>query len=353
MKNFKPAVICCLIPLLLMISCAGSPDNSGKPDWVDNVNSAYNRMQYIAAVGYSQDRQTAERNAIANLSAYFSQSIQADQTIRNSYYEAARNGRILEWIDNIEIQDVIRTTSSMDTLIGAEIREIWFDEKSKIYYAAAVMERQKTIRLYTDMINANLEVIKKLVSADQAERDSLEAVSRYRAAGTFADMNTSHANLLNVLSAPIPNGVTTGDQYRLEALNVTKAIPVSIIVTGDRSARVQSAFANVFSELGFRTGAGSAPDASRYVLYVNIVLTNPDYPNYQWVQMELSANLTDAVNALNAGSAAVLLPYSFTSREGHTTTALAENRVFLSAEQKIASEYKTLLSSYLDQLLPK
>ena len=331
-------------------SCGSSPSSvsGGKPAWVDNINSVYNRTQYVAAVGYASDRQMAERSALANLSAYFGQSIQSDQTIRNTYYEAARSGAMTQWFDSTEVDYTIRTTSSMDNLIGAEIRETWFDEKSRTYYAAAVMDRQRTIQVYTNLISANLKIINNLTGAAREEGNTFEAVSRYRFAGVVADINTDYVNILNVLGAQSPAGVTTGDQYRLEALNVTKAIPVGIIVTGDRSARIQNAFAKIFNELGFRTGAGG----SRYVLYADVIITNPEYPDtpYQWAQMDLNASLTDTAGT---GASAVLLPFVFSVRDGHNTVSLAENRAFLSAEQKIDSEYRELLSSYMDQLFPK
>ena len=299
---------------------------------------------YIAAVGYSQDRQTAERNAFANLSAFFGQSIQADQTIRDSYYEAARSGAMTVWLDNIEIESVIRTSTFMDTLIGAEIREIWFDDKNKIYYAAAVMERQRTIRLYANMITANLEMIKNLTAMNQNERNTFEGFSRYQFAGTTADINTAYANLLNVLGAPVPDGVRNGGEYRMEALNIARAIPVSIIVTGDREGRIAGAFSGILTDYGFRTGVNN----SRYLLRVNVRLSGLEYPAnpYQFVQMELNANLTDTYTS------EILLPYNLEIREGHATTALAENRVFLSAEQKIASEYKEAFTAFFSKMLP-
>ena len=345
MLKFKLSLLVLCLPVFL--SCGSSPSSGSgsKPAWVDNVSSVYNRSLYVAAVGYSSDRQMAERNAMANLSAFFGQSIQADQTIRSSYYEAARSGAMTTWSDNTEIEDIIMTSSSMDTLIGAEIREIWFDAKNNTYYAAAVMERQRSIRLYTNMILSNLEIIKNLSAAGQADRYSLEEVSRYQFAGTVADMNTAYAHVLNVLDARIPDGLTSGEQYRLEALNIISVIPIGIVVNNDRAARLQNAFANVFSELGFRTGAANP----RYVLNVSVNLTNLEYPDnpYQFVRMDMNANLTDT------GAQEVLLPYNYSNRDGHVSSALAENTAYTSAEQKIGTEYKDFLSSYLNRLLKR
>jgi len=334
-----------------MISCASSA-NTKKPDWVDNVGSVYNKSLYIAAVGSSKDRITAERNALANLSAVFGQSIQADVFTRNTYYEAARNGAITQWLDNTEIENVIKTSVSMDTLIGAEIKEVWYDEKNNTFYAAAVMERQRTIQLYTNLITANLRMINNLTNLDQTEKNTIEGLLRYRFAGTVADVNITYANLLYVLNAPLPNGVRSSDEYRLEAQNIAGTIPVNIIAPNDRESRISGAFAKIFTDNGFKIDASASGAASsgvnayRYVLQINIALSQPVYPGNPAIfsQMELNVNLIDTFTNI------LLLPYSFTVRDGHNTAPLAEDRVFISAEQKINTEYREILSDYLNHL---
>jgi hypothetical protein len=325
----------------------GTVVNTGrnKPAWVDSVDSVYGRAQYVAAVGYAAERSMAEKNALANLTAFFGQSIQADQTIVNTYQEAVRNGVTTGWTDSIAMQNTIRTSASMDTLIGAEIKEVWIDSRSNTCYAAAVMEKAKTAQLYTEMIQANQNIINNLIAMSPAVKNSLEGFSRYQFAATVADINTSYGNLLRLIDAAIPAGLVPGNEYRLEAQNITKAIPVGIVVKNDKSGRIQGAFAKSLSDLGFRSGGNN----SRYVLQVDITVSPVELPNNanKFARMELSANLTDT----SAG--AVLLPYNFNNREGHTNMPEAENRVYAAAERKISGEYTKILNDYLSQLLPQ
>ena len=46
------------------------------------------------------------------------------------------------------------------------------------------------------------------------------------------------------------------------------------------------------------------------------------------------------------------LPFSFNSREGHTSQAEADNRAIGAAERRISGEYTGLLREYLTGLLP-
>jgi hypothetical protein len=352
MKIVLSALCCCL--LVIFSACATLPASSGsgaspgdrnRPAWVDSVDSVYSRAQYVAAVGYAADRAMAEKNALANLTAFFGQSIQADQTITNTYQEAVRNGVTAGWSDDLAVQNTIRTSASMDTLIGAEIREVWLDSRSNTYYAAAVMEKAKAVRSYTEMVLANQNIIDNLVPISPAGKNSLEGFARYQFAATIADVNSSYRNLLRLLDAPVPSGPANGNEYRLEAQNIVKAIPVAVTVTNDKSGRVQGAFAKSLSELGFRSGGNNA----RYVLRIEITVSPVDLPNNpnKFARMELSANLTDTAGG------SVLLPYNFNNREGHTSLSEAENRLYLAAERKINEEYAKLLSNYLAQLLPR
>ncbi|MDR3019488.1 MAG: LPP20 family lipoprotein [Treponema sp.] len=315
-----------------------------QPGWVNNAESTYPRSQFVAAVGHGGSRDLAERQALANLTAVFGQAIQADTTITNTYQEAIRSGAVTGWSDDIAMQNTIRTSASMDTLVGAEIREVWFDTKST-HYAVAVMDRARTARTYTDMILANQNMINNLTNMSAAEKNSIEGYSRYQFAATVADINGTYVNVLNYLGAQPPAGIQSGNTYRLEAQNIVRAIPVGIRVTNDKSNRVQGAFAKSFSDLGFRSGGTN----SRYILNVNIVISPVELPNNpnQFVRIELGADLTDTT------SGSVLLPFNFSSREGHTNVSEAENRAFMAAERKIAAEYKDLLSGYLNTLLPQ
>jgi hypothetical protein len=343
------------------------PTGKARPAWVDSVNTVYDRRQYVAAVGYAADRALAEKNALANLAAIFGQSVYADQKVINTYREGVKNGAAAEYTGSTDVQNKIQTSASMDTLIGAEIGDIWFDGKG-VYYAAAVMDKAKTTRIYSDMIQANQTMIANLIDMSRAEKNSLQGFSRYQFAAAAADMNTAYGNVLRVIGAAPPAELKTGDTYRFEARAIAGTIPVKVTVKGDKAGRIQGAFAKALSGLGFRSlgdsaGAGAVgvgggvgvEPASRYALEADFTLSDvsAEYPNPQnnkYCRYAISANLvdTDTVSGKTA-----LLPYNISGREGHTTPAGAENRAITEAVKEIETDYKARLSDYLSQLLPK
>jgi len=320
--------------------------NTGKnqPAWVNSADSVYNRNQYVAAVGYASSREMVEKNALLNLIAIFGQSIYADTTTTNTYQEVVKNGKTTGYTDSIEIENTIIRSAAMDSLVGAEIKEIWYDSKST-YYAVAVLEKAKTAQLYSEMIRANQNLIKNLITMSQTEKNSMEGYSRYQFAAVVADINISYGNLLRIIGATPPGELKMGDDYRLEAVDIAKAIPIGLNVQNDKSERIQGAFAKAISDLKFRSGGVN----SRYVLDVNIVTSPVDLPNQtnKYTRIELRANLMDM------SSETVLLPYNYNTREGHVSQSEADNRAYAAAERKIKDDYAKIFNSYISQLIPK
>jgi hypothetical protein len=300
----------------------------------------------VAASGYGAGRESAEKNALAALTAVFGQSIQAELKTLTAYSEAVLNGAV-NVSGNTSVQNAVKTSAEMDALVGAELRDVWYDGKGT-YYAVAVMDRAKTAVLYRDMILSNEGLINELVVIPEGEKNSLEGVSRYQLAALIADTNRVYANVLSLANRGAggidPGTLKPGDNYRLEAMNIARNIPITVRVSGDRTDRIRGAFAAALSGAGFRSGGTN----SRYVLDVAVAFEEVVFPNQQnkFTRYVVSADLTDT-----AGEA-VLLPYTINGREGHLSLAEAENRAITAAERRINESYGEALSEYLSTRLP-
>ena len=331
--------------LLVFLACmAANAQGKNAPDWIRDPYKKVDQKTNVAAVGVGNSRQTAEKDALGKLVAIFGQNIRVDEKISSSYQEALKSGAAASWSENTSISSDIVTSAGMDSLVGAEIGDAW--DNGKDYYAIAVLNKTKALQAYSNMIRSNQAMIDNLVNIPAADKNTLDGFARYQFAAVIADVTMTYGNLLSHIGAPaLAQELKSGDTYRLEAQNITKAIPVGVTVTNDKSGRIQGAFAKALSELGFRSGGNN----SRYVLQVNITVSPVELANNanKFARMELTANLTDT----RLGS--VVLPYNFSNREGHATQSEAENRTYASAERKINEEYARLLNNYLSQLLPK
>jgi hypothetical protein len=289
----------------------------------------------------------AEKSSLANLTALFGQSIQADLKLLNTYQEAVKNG-VVDYKENTNVSNAINTSTSLDSLVGAEIADVWADVKANTTYAVAVMDKAKTNSLYGEMIRANLAIIDTLVNVPAAERNTLDGFARLMLAATIADANRIYTNLLGVVGNTTginPTTLKKGDDYRLMAKDISKNIPIGVIVTGDTSDRVRGAFAKVIADAGFRSGGTNA----RYVIQAAVRLSPVNLPNpqnYKYARLELDARLTDTSDS------SVLLPYNLNRREGHLDQTEAEQRAIRWLEGEITKNYGGVLAGFLSTLLP-
>jgi len=337
----------CLALFCLFLAPLPAAAQAAQPGWVANPYARFNRQTYLAAVGSGVSRATAERDALGRLAATFGVGIHVDERIRESYREVTRSGGSAVWAHHVYLDSETRAVVGMDNLIGAEIVDFWNDGRGT-GFALAVMNRERAVRIYSELVRANREAINSLVNMSAAERNTLAGFSRYQLAAVFADMNISYGAVLSVLGAPV-HGLRRGDYFRREAQDIRGAIPIGINVRNDRGGMVRDAFARAFSDLGFRIGGAG----SRYVLDVDISVTlDQRFSAHHdawitWAYKTLRADLRDTV----AGT--VLLPYSLHNiREGHVSRPQAEDWVFRRAVEAIGRDYGNLLAGYLAGLVP-
>jgi hypothetical protein len=318
--------------------------NRDKPTWVDAPDTVYSRQRFVSAVGFGTDRLYAERNALASLTGVFGQSVQAELRTTSTYNEAIRSG-VIQITENSSVQEAITTSIEMDSLMGAEIADVWFDSRNT-YYAVAIMERDKSASLYANLIRSNERIISNLVAVSGQERNTLSAYSRYLRAAAIADANRAYANVLTFLGNT--SGINTGamkngEDYRIEAADIARNIPIIVNVEGDKSGRLRNAFSRSLSSAGFRSGGND----SRYVLNCSIVMTDATVPGQQnvFIRYILDINLMDIVDN------SIVFPFSLNGREGHINQAEAEERVFRAAESRIVDEFSNEFRDYLSLYL--
>jgi hypothetical protein len=324
----------------LLFACGSVPSGNGaEPAWVSDPYNVYNRAAYIAAVGYGPARDTAEKAALTNLTSIFGQSISSESQTNYTYSQAVEASSSA-WEEKSDLSQAVKTSVSMDTLIGAEIKDVWRSADGT-YYAAAVMDRAKTSLIYSELIQQNLVTIAALTNLAQGEKESFEGFINYYRAAALADANQVFANVWNVISPGSMAGenLKTGNDYRVEAAGIAKNIPIAVTVENDRQNRIRGAFSGILSSAGFRTGGND----SRYVLKASFAMEELSYLNnpYRWIRYVIDANLIDS------STGAVLFPYNINDREGHTSLAEAENRAVRSAENAIKNNYMTVLGSFL------
>ena len=315
-----------------------------RPGWISNPYATFPRDRYLSVVGTAANRDEAERRAFAALAAFFGQSIRTDLTVAAVYSEAVSNG-IITVSENTQVRDTIVTAASLDTLIGAEIGNVWDDGRGTIY-ALAYIDRRRTIAVYTEIILMNQRNIDNLLAMSAAEKNTFDSYARYKLAALIAGMNEEYANIVVLLgNSSVPFNLSNASALSIEASNIIRNISVDFNVNGDSNNRVRDAFAKALSGEGLRTQGSNTP----YVLEVNVNMNEVAYPgnNFKFCGYTVSANL------IERGTGSVLLPFSVSDREGHSTYEAAQTRAIAVMERAIAERYPVLFREYLAALLPQ
>ncbi|MDR2783590.1 MAG: LPP20 family lipoprotein, partial [Treponema sp.] len=314
---------------------SASATAGGKPLWIDSADPAY--AVYITRAGLGASRDQADQKALSELVAYFRQSIQSETTLTSSYSEA-RAGNSVRTESGVRMDEAIRISSQLDALEGAVIAARWYDGKNA-YYSLATMNKAETIRIYTELVNANLNAINNLLNMTKAEKESFDGYLQYQQAAALADKNQAYASVLSVAGdkSNIRGNLKTGFEYRNEArTTVIPKIPIGVIVNpatpnvnSIRAGAIEEAFSNAITKTGFQGGT----PRSRYILTVDVALEEVPYPNNatKFSRLSLNASLRDT----QTGNKLIAYGFNPPLREGHTTLAEAENWCVRSAVTKI------------------
>ncbi|MDR0377178.1 MAG: hypothetical protein LBH70_05230 [Spirochaetaceae bacterium] len=325
--------IACAV-FLLCSGLAGVNAQRDTPVWVNRPSAVFPDSLFVSASGSGQDRSRAESSALGSLTAYFKQSVVNTITLKDS--ERQENGRSSS---STEAFQTIEAVSALDSLIGAEIKAVWNDERQKLWYAVAVMEKAKCAPRYSEEINKALVEINDLI--DISKGVSFETISKCRRAQESLDK----AGVL-VLVHSMLGGWNRQDELAAlsaritAALDQAKSIPVDVrVLSGDRGGRIRSAFAGIFTSAGFRTGSRN----SRYTLEVTMTLSEAPKTQFYNTRYGINAVLKDTLNDME------LFTYTITNRESHTQSqAEADNRAYIGAERKIKAEFPEVLREYME-----
>jgi len=314
-----------------------------QPRWVDDPYAFYARDRYFAAVGSAGNRDEAQRKALAALVAIFGQSVRSDFAAVTQYAEAVNRG-IVTVSENTRIRDEVSTAASMDALVGAEIGNVW-DNGRGTFYAAAYMEKAKTISIYSDLIILNNRNIEFLTTMSDREKNTLDGYARYKLAALISTINANYANLISLAGGSAASlNVRNANFFNIEASNIIKNITVTVNVGNDVSSRVRDAFASALTAEGLRT-RGNNP---LYTLEVRLEMNEAVFPNNR----NIFCRFTVSANLVENSTGAVLLPFNFTDRAGHTTYANAQAAALTLMERTIAAKYPEALREYFSSMLP-
>ena len=269
-----------------------------QPRWYPNAYSQYNEGTYIAGTASDNVRAEAEHKALANLSNQIKVRVQDEEFNIFNYTETEYG-----FTQDRDIKLNISLNSSIELINARMIVEL----QKGSYYALALIEVTRFVHDLSDLIEENERMVDGLIRNAEIAHGSLISINYWRKAYLLAHETEKANSIRRILSSrgasftPLKHS-STGIMNSLERFSANLAVSVNVV--GDDKGRITSAFNEVITSRGFRTGivqnhynrfADDDSPPNQYVLNAEFKTENERNRGSDWlfVQATLTWTLAD------------------------------------------------------------
>ncbi len=306
------------------IGCATSDSDVAEPKRTFDFSSE----RYLTATGSGQTDAEARRMAKAEMSAIFESKIesQIDSSVKLITDLEEREDVNKKTETSIKIKSNVQ-------LQGVEIKKTWYDEKSRLYYAKAVLDKFMAREQWSDRLtNLEKDVDAKLERLTKTKSLLLRLESLKRLYSLMIEKETI-TNKLRVIGFPAASLSEYNAGSTMEmVMDIKTKMLIHIDINGHQAKEVVGKVSECLTEKGYKL-TPSKQNAD--VLITGIVKTEPvKLDNAEW---EFSrATVSIAVSDLLSNSEAIKINKSV--RKGHINYSEASRKAAISAAQKASDE---------------
>ena len=264
-------LICCTVTLLF--SCASAPAvRNSTVSEVSFEQTLFSSPAYIAVRGYGQDVVSAEGNALAGVSRYFSSRISVNTVEKTLVTDDGAKRRL---------EDVTHILSDT-TLFAVRYTKAQFNKEQKNYEVIAYINREEAWQIYAPKVQHAANAFSGLYNrGTQQSSDFMQALFLLQ-----ARESAESSHLLSVLQfayALYPESIDmfADVQDSLNSLPVmlkkTQAQHViAVHCIGDNQSQITAAVQEILADLGFPVTADQP--AARYVCAVELTENKKELP---------------------------------------------------------------------------
>ena len=321
-------VIISIIVITSFFSCATNSTLTKKkaPDWVSKNEHEYSKNN-LCAVGIARSLDEANSVAISNIGKIINQKIESETTFVNS--ESLSKTGSAE--TSSSINQIIKTSALVDSLVGVEIAENWKD-KDNNYYSLAILDKTKTYLYYSEKINQNEKEIKESCNLVSSDEDKFLIYGKLQNAKRLAQENETYLDIIyavNKASYTVTSkSVTTVAKIENILNNFSKTVSIKIF-DDEKNPRIQNFFYDYFSGKGFSVNS-QKPD---YILDYDINIENTNSDLLFYARYAFNANL----KSINSDS--VIYSFSTSERIAHKSYEEANQKAIISLEKKLTKAF--------------
>ena len=277
--------------LALTSACSSTSKRSGPPDWVNGVSSRYAHSLYLVGRGEAGVMDDAKDRARADLAKSIEVTVAEQTRDVQTYTRESKDGKVQE-ATQLDVSRAVQTRTDK-VVRGIEIGDIWQDDKTKRFYALAVLNRHQAgsaLRQHIDQLDGETQ---SLTQKAQQESAPLRKVAYAKAA---LEAQLTREGLQRTLQVIDTTGQGVEGKYNLGRMradlrDIAGRVRIETKATGNLVEKIAPLVKGATGEAGFLVDATPAD----YILTAELQLDEPGLrEGWYWTKGSLNITLVDA-----------------------------------------------------------
>lgn len=314
------------------------------PRWITLPSDVYPAEKYMNGTGSGKNRETAELEAVRNLSSVFGQTVKSNTAASKKMERALSEGKV-SFSSAENLQQNITSQIEAENLIGIEIAEYFYNKPEKKWYAVAILEREKTAAVYQKYIEKNDEAVRKAIKESEKNPGTFYGYSEICFAAEIASENDKLVKNLTVIDfesgSEISKKIVSLQNTQLTKKKFAENITIYVQISGDKDNKIKSAFQDIFSKYGFKT---SPSKKEKYNLEGKYSSEISQKGKIIYCVYSLDLDFSDVLQAES------LFAINLKGREGSLSESDATNRTYRALEKDIGTQFSKNFDSYINNL---
>lgn len=314
------------------------------PRWITLPSDVYPAEKYMNGTGSGKNRETAELEAVRNLSSVFGQTVKSNTAASKKMEQALSEGKV-SFSSAENLQQNITSQIEAENLIGIEIAEYFYNKSEKKWYAVAILEREKTAAVYQKYIEKNDAAVRKAIKESEKNPGTFYGYSEICFAAEIASENDKLVKNLTVIDfesgSEISKKIVSLKNTQLTKKKFAENITIYVQISGDKDNKIKSAFQDIFSKYGFKT---SPSKKEKYNLEGKYSSEISQKGKIIYCVYSLDLDFSDVLQAES------LFAINLKGREGSLSESDATNRTYRALEKDIGTQFSKNFDSYINNL---
>lgn len=219
------------------------------PDWLVDLEKAFPSDQYIRVIGEGYTEDVAKRNALTELGAYFSQTVESVTKAHLEMHNGAQGNTT-----NRSIQKDVRVSSKVN-LFAVHYTQCFKAKKSNAYAVCAYIVKNKAWDILRQKLSVLEVSLKQCISSANKEAEPFRKICILT---DMKDVGTEFLDLYGMALVVYPekceNLESSVIQYAEAERKLTELKHIAqfhVSVSDDNSIRIQSAIEDKLTKSGF------------------------------------------------------------------------------------------------------